>query len=323
MEDSPEDGRWLTFGEFAAARGISRESAIRTIRRKRWRRQKDNHGTVRALIPADWQSPLPDRPEDDPGDRPEDHAPVSAFHAQALAALEDALAALREAKDSEIATLHGVIDGLHVTIVRTEDRAGRAETDRDAERVRADRAEADREEERVEAERALTDERMRAHRLREQMEALSVEVMRADAAGRDKERAEAERDAERARADGLRDRIEALHEQLAARQEGLDRTEATRQAEAMVDHLREAHAGEVRALKAERLRLAAQIDGFADRADQAEARSDSLRARVDVLQRERDTARAVAQEAAEALRRAEEARRARGRWARLRAAWRQ
>ena len=43
------------------------------------------------------------------------------------------------------------------------------------------------------------------------------------------------------------------------------------------------------------------IDGFATRADQAEARTDSLRARVDVLQRERDTARAEVEEAAAEL----------------------
>jgi chromosome segregation ATPase len=128
--------------------------------------------------------------------------------------------------------------------------------------------------------------------------------------------------AERAWADAPRERIEALQEQLAAHQEGVDATETIRQAEAMVDNLREAHAGEVSALKTERHRLATQIDGFAVRADQAEARTDSLRARVDVLQRERDTARAAAQEAVDGLRQAEEERRARGLLARLRAAWR-
>ena len=113
-----------------------------------------------------------------------------------------------------------------------------------------------------------------------------------------------------------------LRQAADARKAGVDATETTRQAEAMVDNLREAHAGEVSALKTERHRLATQIDGFAARADQAEARTDSLRARVDVLQRERDTARAAAQEAADGLRQAEEERRARGLLARLRAAWR-
>jgi hypothetical protein len=91
----------------------------------------------------------------------------------------------------------------------------------------------------------------------------------------------------------------------------------------MVDSLREAHAGEVGALKAERHRLVMQIDGFAIHADQADARTDSLRARVDVLQRERDTARAEAQETAmERSGRLMPSGGRGGRWARLRAAWR-
>jgi len=102
----------------------------------------------------------------------------------------------------------------------------------------------------------------------------------------------------------------------------MDVTEAIRQAEAMVHSFREAQAGEVNAIKAERHRLATQIDGFATRADQAEGRTDSLRARVDVLQRERDTARAEAAQAADELRRAEDARKGRGLVERLRAAWR-
>jgi hypothetical protein len=100
-DDAQRDARWMTFGEFAAARGINRASAIRTIRRKRWRRQKDNHGTVRALIPADWQTPSPDHPDDqpegDPHDRPDDRHPDHAdLLPQALAALENAVTGLRE-----------------------------------------------------------------------------------------------------------------------------------------------------------------------------------------------------------------------------------
>ena len=66
----------------------------------------------------------------------------------------------------------------------------------------------------AEAERALTEERQRADRLNEQVEALSAEVMRAEkqaeaAVGR-AERAEAGRDAERARAEALRTSIDEL-----------------------------------------------------------------------------------------------------------------
>jgi hypothetical protein len=66
----------------------------------------------------------------------------------------------------------------------------------------------------AEAERALAEERQRADRLNEQVEALSAEVVRAEkqaeaAVGR-AERAEAGRDAERARAEALRTTIDQL-----------------------------------------------------------------------------------------------------------------
>jgi hypothetical protein len=96
--------------------------------------------------------------------------------------------------------------------------------------------------------------------------------------------------AERAWADAPRERIEALQEQLAAHQVGVVATETIRQAGAMVDNLREAHAGEVSALKTGRHRLATQID-VSRRSGRGSHRC--LRARVDVLQRERNTARAA------------------------------
>jgi hypothetical protein len=53
-EDTSPDARWMTFDELGQARGISRSSAIKLIRRHKWRRQKDNEGHVRALVPAAW-----------------------------------------------------------------------------------------------------------------------------------------------------------------------------------------------------------------------------------------------------------------------------
>ena len=66
----------------------------------------------------------------------------------------------------------------------------------------------------AEADRALAEERQRADRLNEQVEALSAEVVRAEkqaeaVVGR-AERAEADRDAERARAEALRTTIDEL-----------------------------------------------------------------------------------------------------------------
>ena len=75
----------------------------------------------------------------------------------------------------------------------------------------------------AEAEQALTEERQRADRLNEQVEALSAEVMRAEkqaeaVIGR-AERAEAARDAERARAEALRSTIDELRAGQAMRAE--------------------------------------------------------------------------------------------------------
>jgi hypothetical protein len=261
--DTSDDGRWLTYQELADIRRISKTSAIRLVMRHHWRRQRDNRGGVRILVPPGMLAP----------DRPSHDAPDDA--SAGTPAFETALSAIEAAHAAELASLRERTD----EAIR---RAGAAETDRREaitlvektvamladERGRAERAEAASDEERVRAEslraqidalnaemvaagaaadRAMADERMRADRLSAQVEALAAEVMRADAAGRDKERAEAGRDAERARADALHERIEALQEQLATRQEGVDATEAIRQAEAMVDSLREAHTGEISA----------------------------------------------------------------------------
>jgi chromosome segregation ATPase len=43
------DSQWMTFAELAAARGISRDSAIALVRRKRWRRQRDKAALEAAL----------------------------------------------------------------------------------------------------------------------------------------------------------------------------------------------------------------------------------------------------------------------------------
>jgi len=111
---------------------------------------------------------------------------------------------------------------------------------------------------RAEADRALAEERQRVDRLNEQMEALSAEVMRAEkqaeAVVDRAEWAEAGRDAERARADGLRHRLDDLttkltdaQAELAAAQESADallQAEAERRARGRWARLRAAWRGE-------------------------------------------------------------------------------
>jgi hypothetical protein len=119
------------------------------------------------------------------------------------------------------------------------------------------------------ADRALAEERLRADRLNKQVETLSAEVVRAkkqaEAVVGRAERAEADRDAERVQADGLRAAIAELkagqelmmdmhtrelalarHDVLAAQQAAaeLRRAEAERKARGLVARLRAAWRGE-------------------------------------------------------------------------------
>ncbi len=48
-----DDVRKLTYAELAAIRGISRASAERLARRKRWSRQVGNDGIARVIVPLD------------------------------------------------------------------------------------------------------------------------------------------------------------------------------------------------------------------------------------------------------------------------------
>jgi hypothetical protein len=58
--DETADGRWMTHAELAQARGISTASAIKLALRHRWRKQKDNRGTLRCLVPTEFTNPSRD-----------------------------------------------------------------------------------------------------------------------------------------------------------------------------------------------------------------------------------------------------------------------
>jgi hypothetical protein len=109
------DSRWMSYAELAEARRITASSASKLVVRRGWRRQKDNHGIMRALVPPEWSEPAP-------GKNFEPGAHVS----QAISALEQAVVAMRErAEAAERAA-------------QTErERADRAIQSRDGERSRA------------------------------------------------------------------------------------------------------------------------------------------------------------------------------------------
>jgi hypothetical protein len=58
VDDSSGTGRWLTYDELAALRGIKRIGAVRLVQRHKWRRQAGNDGLARVLVPPDALEPV-------------------------------------------------------------------------------------------------------------------------------------------------------------------------------------------------------------------------------------------------------------------------
>jgi methyl-accepting chemotaxis protein len=139
-QDDADDGRWVSYEELAAARGIDRASAFKLTLRNKWRRQKDNKGTVTVLVPIDWLTPSRDTSRDGSWDKSDDMSRM-------VNALEAAIATLRERAEA------------------AERRADQAEARREAAERRADAAEA----------RAEAAER-RAHAAEARTEALRMRV---------------------------------------------------------------------------------------------------------------------------------------------------
>jgi hypothetical protein len=83
--DEAADSRWMTYTELAAARRITTSSAIKLVLRRGWRRQRDNHGTMRALVPPDWWEPARGKNGD-----------ADAYVREAIGALETSVTVLRE-----------------------------------------------------------------------------------------------------------------------------------------------------------------------------------------------------------------------------------
>jgi chromosome segregation ATPase len=319
-----DDARWMTFQELAAIRGTSKRAAVTLIRRHGWRRQRDNQNRVIALVPLTWATTentaeAHEAPHSEAHSLPAGQAytafetalaAIEAVHARELATLREQLATAEAARIGmqalveQFATemrdaaeerqradrLNEQVEALSVEVVQTEKqaealvgRAERAEADRDAAKARSDRAE----------------------------QAIAVERERA-------ERAEQGREGERARADALRDRLNAMQEQLADAHAALQAAESAN----------------VRAVRAEQDKERAETAITGER-----QRADALRDRLDGMQRDLDAARErmqfsqaaldqaqaearKARDAAEALHQAEADRKARGLVARLRAAWR-
>ena len=280
----PEDAsrRWMTYAEIAFALGLpSAKAGESKARRSNWQRQIGNDGLARVAVPLSVLDapPPPRRASVGPS-----KATLGTYEPQLAEALRRAAAEARAADaERQLAEMPTLLEHLgaargeaaalreavrHEREARqaAEGRTDRAEQGRDAERARADAADADR--------RAAD---ARAERERE----------RAD-------RAEQGRDSERAHADALRQRLDAMQDQLneahAALQaaeaagaradraeQGRDQAEQARDTErARADALREqidAEQAEARRLVAELASAEHAVEGERARAD----RSDSVR----------------------------------------------
>src|SRR5262249_48320485 len=144
-------------------------SAAALVRRHGWRRQRDNHGRVIALVPNDGPElrRMPDNQSDNPPyqpDRQADHRPdISAGQPDhpPHAAFETALAAIETAHARELHARREGADAVATQFEETEKRADRAER-------RADRAEG-----------ARDGERARADALRERLDVTQDELQQA------------------------------------------------------------------------------------------------------------------------------------------------
>ena len=129
--DSPadiEEGKWVALAELAALRGINKLSAARLVRRHGWRRQPDNEGRVRVLVPFEALEAKADSPRDSQPDSP-----------AAIAALQGAIASLSE----RAAAAEKRADQAEIRAERAETRADRAEQSADMLRERLEATQAE------------------------------------------------------------------------------------------------------------------------------------------------------------------------------------
>jgi hypothetical protein len=182
------DGMWLTYAELAAIRRIDRHSAVKLVIRHGWRRQKDNRGVLRIFVPSDWAKGTDKGTDKTPDMGTDGSTDAGTDMSSAISALE-----------ASVSSLTARAEAAEKRTDQAEIRADRAETRADQAYSRAELAEkrTDR------AEQAMADERNRANH------------------------AEHGRDAERASADALRDRLITMQEQLADAHGALQAAEAT------------------------------------------------------------------------------------------------
>jgi hypothetical protein len=142
----PDDGaRWLSYKELAEARDISRPSAVRLAKRKRWSRRRGNDGTTRVAVPVGEDQPKRDDTGDNTGDATgEDTGGDTRDIARIINAFEAGLAAFYEQVEAERQRANWAElarDAARTELSAEKEARARVESIADAAGVRADRAE--------------------------------------------------------------------------------------------------------------------------------------------------------------------------------------
>jgi hypothetical protein len=166
--DAEPGSRWLTHRQLAEIRGISTASAIKLALRHGWRKQRDNRGLVRCLVPPEWTSPRSDMQANPSAD---ERADVGADKSPEISLLRSLYETALEATTARVDALRGQIEALKGEIALQAaliegfkgQRQGLLAAD-----ARADRAEA-----------AVACERARADALRDQLSVAQEELRRA------------------------------------------------------------------------------------------------------------------------------------------------
>lgn len=139
MPDAPQEraegGQWMTYDEFAAARGIDRRAAVRLAVRHGWQKKRDNDRIARVQVPAGWVIARPAAGPSETKVRNADHA-----RSVERAMWREQLGRERERADraeAERDRLLALVDSFERRLARAEIRADQAEQSLAAEHARA------------------------------------------------------------------------------------------------------------------------------------------------------------------------------------------
>jgi hypothetical protein len=208
---NPTGERWVTLRELAELRGISQHSAARLVRRHRWRRQTDNQGHVRALVPVETLGRPTDKPTatDSPAAGP-------------VAALVDLLRQQIENATGRADRTEAALTTERVRSDALRDQLAAAEQSAEQARAKADAA--------VQAAEALRDQVARAVEDRDQLRGMIDGLeRRAAAAAADRRAAEGRAEEATSHADALKGLLEATQLELAEQRVLTDQADAARQ----------------------------------------------------------------------------------------------